>query len=183
MADEALKDINQFLTFTLGKEIFALDIGTVREVLELTSITKIPRTPEFMRGVINLRGHAVPVVDMRLKLGMSQGEDTVDTCIIIVEIEFEGEFTVMGALVDSVREVFEMTPETIEPAPKMGAAINAEYIKGMGRQNEQFIIIIDINKIFSAEELAIAKNLAGAGGGVDQPPVEEAVAAASAASA
>lgn len=178
MTDEALKDINQFLTFTLGKEIFALDIGTVREVLELTSITKIPRTPEFMRGVINLRGHAVPVVDMRLKLGMSQGEDTVDTCIIIVEIEFEGEFTVMGALVDSVREVFEMMPDTIEPAPKMGAAINAEYIKGMGRQNEQFIIIIDINKIFSAEELAMAKEISGANSGAEQPPVEEAAAPA-----
>ena len=181
MTDDALKDINQFLTFTLGKEIFALDIGTVREVLELTSITKIPRTPEYMRGVINLRGHAVPVVDMRLKLGMSKGADTVDTCIIIVEIEFDGEFTVMGALVDSVREVFEMTPDTIEPAPKMGAAINAEYIKGMGRQNDQFIIIIDINKIFSAEELAMAKEMAGLGGGnVEAPPVEEAAAPASA---
>ncbi|MBG0789367.1 MAG: chemotaxis protein CheW [Desulfovibrionaceae bacterium] len=177
MIDEALKDINQFLTFTLGKEIFALDIGTVREVLELTSITKIPRTPKFMRGVINLRGHAVPVVDMRLKLGMSQGEDTVDTCIIIVEIEFEGEFTVMGALVDSVREVFEMTPDTIEAAPKMGAAINAEYIKGMGRQNDQFIIIIDINKIFSPEELAVAKEMAGAGGQTERAPAEEAAAA------
>lgn len=177
MSEEALKDINQFLTFTLGKEIFALDIGTVREVLELTSITKIPRTPDFMRGVINLRGHAVPVVDMRLKLGMSRGEDTVDTCIIIVEIEFEGEFTVMGALVDSVREVFEMTPDTIEPAPKMGAAINAEYIKGMGRQNEQFIIIIDINKIFSAEELAMAKDMAGLGGGAEQLPAEDAAGA------
>jgi len=178
MTDEALKDINQFLTFTLGKEIFALDIETVREVLELTSITKIPRTPKFMRGVINLRGHAVPVVDMRLKLGMSQGEDTVDTCIIIVEIEFDGEFTVMGALVDSVREVFEMTPDSIEPAPKMGAAINAEYIKGMGRQNGQFIIIIDINKIFSAEELAVAKELVGLGGGAEHPPTEETTAAA-----
>lgn len=178
MSDEALKDINQFLTFTLGKEIFALDIGTVREVLELTSITKIPRTPDFMRGVINLRGHAVPVVDMRLKLGMSKGEDTVDTCIIIVEIEFDGEFTVMGALVDSVREVFEMMPDTIEPAPKMGAAINAEYIKGMGRQNEQFIIIIDINKIFSAEELAMAKEMAGMGGGAEQLPTEDAAGAA-----
>ncbi len=174
MSEDALKDINQFLTFTLGKEIFALDIGTVREVLELTSITKIPRTPPFMRGVINLRGHAVPVVDMRLKLGMSKGEDTVDTCIIIVEIEFDGEYTIMGALVDSVREVFEMTPDTIEPAPKMGAAINAEYIKGMGRQNEQFIIIIDISKIFSAEELAMAKEIAGIGGGEDQLPTEDA---------
>jgi len=159
MSEEALNDINQFLTFTLGREIFALDIGTVREVLELTSITKIPRTPGFMRGVINLRGHAVPVVDMRMKLGMSKGEDTVDTCIIIVEIEFDGEITVMGALVDSVREVFEMMPDSIEPAPKMGAAVNAEYIRGMGRQDEKFIIILDINKIFSAEELALVKGM------------------------
>ncbi len=161
MDEKTAKDINQFLTFTLGREIFALDIGTVREVLELTTITRIPRTPPFMRGVINLRGHAVPVVDMRLKLGMSKGEDTVDTCIIIVEIEFEGEQTVMGALVDSVREVFEMAPEAIEAAPKMGAAVNAEYIRGMGRQNDNFIIILDIGKIFSAEELALVR---GAGG-------------------
>jgi purine-binding chemotaxis protein CheW len=159
MAEVSLKDINQFLTFTLGKEIFALDIGTVREVLELTNITKIPRTPEFMRGVINLRGHAVPVVDMRLKLGMRKGEDTVNTCIIIVEISFEGEVTIMGALVDAVREVFEMPPETIEPAPKMGAAVSADYIRGMGRQGEEFIIILDINKVFSAEELALAKDI------------------------
>lgn len=161
MSEEVLNDINQFLTFTLGKEIFALDIGTVREVLELTSITKIPRTPNFMRGVINLRGNAVPVVDMRMKMGMSQGEDTVDTCIIIVEIEFDGELTVMGALVDSVREVFEMMPDSIEPAPKMGAAVNAEYIRGMGRQDEKFIIILEINKIFSAEELALVRGMAG----------------------
>lgn len=159
MTDDTLKDINQFLTFILGNEIFALDIGTVREVLELTSVTKIPRTPGFMRGVINLRGHAVPVVDMRQKLGMKQGEDTVDTCVIVVEIEFENELTIMGALVDSVREVFEMTPESIEPAPKMGAAVNAEYIKGMGRQNDQFIIIVDISKVFSEEELSMAKGL------------------------
>lgn len=159
MSETDVKDINQFLTFTLGKEIFALDIGTVREVLELTTITKIPRTPQFMRGVINLRGHAVPVVDMRLKLGMSQGEDTVDTCIIIVEIDFDGEQTVMGALVDSVREVFEMPPETIEAAPRMGAAVNAEYIRGMGRQDDNFIIILDIGRIFSAEELALVRGV------------------------
>ncbi|WP_147821495.1 chemotaxis protein CheW [Salidesulfovibrio onnuriiensis] len=175
MSEEVLTDINQFLTFTLGKEIFALDIGTVREVLELTSITKIPRTPNFMRGVINLRGNAVPVVDMRMKMGMSQGEDTVDTCIIIVEIEFDGEMTVMGALVDSVREVFEMMPDSIEPAPKMGAAVNAEYIRGMGRQEEKFIIILEINKIFSAEELALVKGMAG--GEQQQEAVAEEVAA------
>ncbi len=157
MTNEIMKDINQFLTFMLGKEIFAVDISTVREVLELTTITRIPRTPQFMRGVINLRGHAVPVVDMRQKLGMSAQEDTVETCIIIVEINFEDDITVMGALVDSVNEVFEMGEKDIEPAPKMGAAIDASYIKGMGRQGDEFIIIMDISKIFSAEELAMAK--------------------------
>lgn len=158
-------DLNQFLTFTLGKEIFALDIGTVREVLELPSITRIPRTPEFMRGVINLRGHAVPVVDMRQKFNMPRVDDTVDTCIIIVELQFEGDMTIMGALVDSVREVFEMPPEAVEPAPKMGAAIKADYIRGMGRQDNQFVIILDIVKIFSSEELALAKQAAGSAPG------------------
>ena len=160
MAEAAQIDLNQFLTFTLGKEIFALDIGTVREVLELPAITRIPRTPEFMRGVINLRGHAVPVVDMRMKFNMTRVEDTVDTCIIIVELIFDGDVTIMGALVDSVREVFEMAPNEIEAAPKMGTSVKAEYIRGMGRQDGQFVIILDIAKVFSPEELSMAKNAA-----------------------
>ena len=159
MSNEIAQEIHQYLTFSLGRESFALDIATVREVLELSTITKIPRTPEFMCGVINLRGHAVPVVDMRLKMGLAHSNFTVNTCIIIVEINYEGELTVMGALVDSVSEVFEMPPESIEPAPRMGAAVNAEYIQGMGRQNDQFIIILDINRVFSAEELAMVQNL------------------------
>lgn len=154
MAEQTGNETNQFLTFTLGKEVFALDISTVREVLEIVHVTRIPRTPDFMRGVINLRGHAVPVVGMRRKLNMKEVEDTINTCIIIVEVEFEGERTVLGALVDSVREVFEMPPESIEAPPKMGAAVKSEYIKGMGRQNDEFIIILDIARIFSAEELA-----------------------------
>lgn len=159
VTDSTMNESNQFLTFTLGKEIFAVEISTVREVLELTDITRIPRTPHFMRGVINLRGNAVPVVDMRQKLGMNALQDTVDTCIIIVEIDFDDELVVMGALVDSVREVFEIEPGSIEPAPKMGAAVDVNYIKGMGRQNEQFIIIMDIGKIFSVEELTVAKEM------------------------
>jgi len=160
MSDEALKDINQFLTFTLGKEIFALDIGTVREVLELTSITKIPRTPEFMRGVINLRGSVVPVMDLRLKFGMTQTEDTVNTCIIITEIELEGEITVLGALADSVQEVLDLEPEQIEPAPKVGTKLNTEFIKGMGKHGETFIILLDVDKVFSAEELTSVQGAA-----------------------
>lgn len=143
----------QYLTFTLGREIFALDIGKVREVLELTTISDIPRTPDYMRGVINLRGHAVPVMDMRRKLGMEVVEDTVDTCVIIMEVAFGDDIVVLGALVDSVREVFEMGEQEIEPAPRMGAAINADYIMGMGRQEDQFIIIVDVDSIFSEAEL------------------------------
>lgn len=150
---------NQYLTFTLNKDIYALDISSVREVLELTPITRIPRTPRFMRGVINLRGHAVPVVDMRLKFGMSRTEDTINTCIIIVEIEFDGESTIMGALADSVREVVELTENMIEQAPRMGTTIKTEYIKGMGKQDDEFIIILDISKILSVEELAMIKNV------------------------
>lgn len=159
MTDKTTSSQGQHLTFTLGKEIFALDIVKVREVLELTTVSKIPRTPEYMKGVINLRGHAVPVVDMRLKLGMSQIESTVDTCIIIIEVTFDNEAVAMGALVDSVREVSDMSESDIEPAPKMGASIDAKYIMGMGRQGDQFIILVDVDQIFSDEDLHVAKEL------------------------
>jgi purine-binding chemotaxis protein CheW len=157
MADEKTSEISQHLTFTLGKDVFALDIASVREVLELTTITKIPRTPDFMRGVINLRGHAVPVMDMRLKFGMAPAKTTVDTCIIIVEVQYEDENIIMGGLVDSVREVFEIAADRIEAAPRMGTSISTDYIKGIGKQDDVFIIILDIGKVFSAAELAMAK--------------------------
>ena len=145
----------QYLTFTLGVEHFALDVANVREILEFTSVTKVPQTPEFMRGVINLRGSVVPVMDMRLKFGMSITEKSVDTCVIVVEVSLEGETTVLGALVDSVQEVFELEPEQIEPAPRIGTKLRTEFIRGMGKRDDQFIIILDIDKVFSSDELAI----------------------------
>ena len=143
----------QYLTFGLGEEVFALETGSVREVIELVPVTRIPKTPPFMRGVINLRGHAVPVVDLRVKLELPTVTDTVNTCIIIVDVEVEGESCFMGAIVDSVREVFEMGSDQINPPPRMGTSIRADFIKGMGKQNEEFIMILDIGKVFSAEEL------------------------------
>jgi purine-binding chemotaxis protein CheW len=143
----------QYLTFGLGEEVFALETGSVREVIELVPVTRIPKTPPFMRGVINLRGHAVPVVDLRIKFDMPQVKDTVNTCIIIVDVEVEGENSHMGAIVDSVREVFEMSSDQINPPPRMGTSIRADFIKGMGKQNEDFIMILDIGKVFSPEEL------------------------------
>ena len=155
MDDKLSTTIRQYLTFTLDKELYAMDIAKVREVLEYTEITRVPRTPEFLRGVINVRGRAVPVVDMRLKFGMTRTEPTVNTCIIISEVELDGESTVLGALADSVQEVFDLEPDQIEPAPRLGARINSEFIDGMGKQGEDFIIILNIDKVFSAEELSV----------------------------
>lgn len=154
MTDEAHSGTNQYLTFTLSSETFALDIVQVREVLELSALTRIPRTPNFMRGVINLRGHAVPVVDMRIKFDLESIEDTVNTCIIIVETSFEGHNTVLGALVDSVSEVIEMPPSVIEPAPRMGTFAESASIRGIGRLKERFVIVLDVRNVLTAEEVA-----------------------------
>ncbi len=146
-------EATQHLTFKLDEEVFSLDISKVREVLEYTSVTKVPQTPDFMCGVINLRGGVVPVVDLRLKFGMAEAEKTVNTCIIIVEVTLDGESTVLGALADSVQEVFEFETDQIEPAPKIGARLNTDFIQGMGKREDQFIIILDIDKVFSTDDL------------------------------
>ncbi|MGN7613097.1 chemotaxis protein CheW [Magnetococcales bacterium HHB-1] len=152
----ASADTIQYLTFKLGSEVFAVDISKVREVLEYTSVTFVPRTVEFMCGVINLRGSVVPVVDMRLKFGMEKTEKTVNTCIIIVEIVQDDEVTVMGALADSVQEVMELNPNHIEPPPKLGTRLRSDFLKGMGKSDGRFIMILDIDRVFSSEELSSA---------------------------
>ena len=129
---------NQYFTFLLGDEVFALEIGKVREVLEYTTITKVPRMPEFMRGVINLRGNVVPVIDLRYKLGMGTVTRTVDTCIIIVEIMIDGEIIPMGALADSVKEVTELNPDQISPPPKMGIQVDNRFIRGWESRERSF---------------------------------------------
>ncbi|MBU1168777.1 MAG: chemotaxis protein CheW [Proteobacteria bacterium] len=156
MAIEGVVETSQYLTFTLDEEVYALDIKQVREVLDFTEITKVPRMPGFMRGVINLRGGVVPVVDLRLKFGLTKTEKKVDTCIIIMELTLDGETTRIGALADSVREVLNLEPDQIEPAPKLGMRLKTDFIKGMGKKNDEFIIILDIDKIFSSDELSIA---------------------------
>jgi purine-binding chemotaxis protein CheW len=155
MAVASISATTQFLTFRLQDELFALDIGKVREVLDFTSITKVPQTPDYMRGVINLRGSVVPVVDMRLKFGMTMSEQTVNTCVIIVEVEMDGETVVMGAMADAVQEVLDLEPDQIEPPPRLGTKLNTEFIRGMGKLAEQFIIILDIDKVFACGELAL----------------------------
>ncbi len=155
MSVSGITETRQYLTFILDGELFALDISKVREVLDYTKITRVPQMPEFMLGVINLRGSVVPVIDMRTKFGMNKVERTVNTCIVIVEVTLDSDNVILGALVDSVQEVFELDPEQIEPPPKIGMRLKTEFIKGMGKKEEKFIIILDIDRIFSTEELII----------------------------
>lgn len=161
MASEKLAGEGQYLTFKLDDEVYALEIPKVREVLDFTRITKVPKTPEFMKGVINLRGGVVPVVDLRLKFGMTAIEQTVDTCIIIVEVAVDGENTLLGALADQVQEVMELDAGQIEPPPKIGTRMDTDFIRGMGKYNDEFIIILDIEKIFSVEELTMVSQVSG----------------------
>ena len=159
MSIAEMTETTQYLTYKLDEEVFALDISKVREVLDFTTVTKVPRTPDFMRGVINLRGSVVPVVDLRLKFGMSATEKTVNTCVIIVEVTVDGETTILGALADSVQEVIDLGQGQIEPAPRIGTKLNTDFIKGMGKQDERFIIILDIDKVFSVDELSVVQNI------------------------
>lgn len=150
---ESVERIGQYLSFRLDGELFAMDVSRVREVIDRTEMTRIPRMPEFMRGVINLRGNVVPVVDLQMKFGIGQVEMSVDTCIVVLEVNMDEEATVVGALVDAVQEVFELGPSQIEPPPKMGARLNTEFIEGMGRLDDEFVILLDADRVFSAIEI------------------------------
>jgi purine-binding chemotaxis protein CheW len=143
----------QYLTFSLDEEVFAIDVAKVREILDYTQAMRVPGAPEFMRGIVNVRGNVIPVVDMRLKFGMSKTERTVNTCIVVMEVDVEGETTVLGALVDSVQEVFELEHGHVEPPPKMGTRWRTQFIKGIGKRNDHLIIILDIDMVFSLGEL------------------------------
>lgn len=161
MSSSFLTEARQYLTFKLSDEVFGVDVAQVREILDYVKITKVPQTPDFMCGVINLRGSVVPVVDMNMKFGMVKTERTVNTCIVVVEVLLNDEKTILGALVDSVQEVFEIEPENIEPAPKIGTKLKTEFIKGMGKRDDKFIIILNIDKVFTSEELEMVQDTGG----------------------
>ncbi|ADD66980.1 CheW protein [Denitrovibrio acetiphilus DSM 12809] len=143
----------QVLTFKLEEEIYGVDIMSVREVLDYTSVTKVPQTPEYMVGVINLRGNVVPVIDLKQKFGMKKTAKTVNTCIIIVEVDIDEESTVLGALADSVQEVVEFDGASIEEAPKIGTQLKTAFIDGMAKKEDGFVILLNVNSVFSTNEL------------------------------
>ena len=154
------KQATQYLTFTLRDEGFAREISKVREVLDVTTMTKIPRMPEYLSGVINLRGNVVPVMDLGLRLGMGSIEQTQNTCIMIVELELEAGMMEMGVLTDTVQMVLDLQAEDIESVPQMGTDLNTDFIKGMGRHgDDKFLIILDIDKVLASEGEAVTRDM------------------------
>ena len=160
MEESSTASIKQYVTFCLAEELFGVEVSRTREILSVISVTSVPQTPDYMLGVINLRGQVVPVIDMRLKLGLSAADETQDTCIIVVEVLVDGEPIVVGALADAVREVLEIKSDAIEPPPRLGTRLNTEFIKGMGKVAEEFLILLDIDKIFNSDELALVQEIA-----------------------
>lgn len=152
---------SQFLTFMLGGEMFAIGILRIKEIIEYGSLTTVPLMPEFIRGVINLRGSVVPVVDLSARFGRKGAEVTRRTCIVILEIEAEGERQDVGVVVDSVSEVLEIPLSEIEPAPTFGANIRADFIQGMGKINGKFVIILNVNHVLSIDEMAMLSQVGG----------------------
>ena len=155
---------SQYLTFALGSEMFAVGILNVKEIIEYGNLTEIPMMPAFIRGVINLRGSVVPVIDLSARFGGSQTEVGRRTCIVIVEVEDDEAKHDIGIMVDAVSEVLDIPGSEIEPPPAFGAKIRADFIFGMGKVAGKFVIILNINKVLSVEEIAL---LTGAEGAVE----------------
>ena len=153
-------ETRQYMTFKLGDELFAIDVAQVREVLEVSQITKVPTAPAYMRGVVNVRGQATPVVDLRIRFGLPGGADTVNTRVIVMELELDSEATVLGGIADSVHEVIELEPGNIDPPPRIAMRWRTDFIQGMGKRGDDFIIILDVNAVFSSEELALVRDAA-----------------------
>lgn len=153
MINENLSKINSFLSFKLGDEEFAAHVGKVLNILEMTKITEVPRAPEYMKGVINLRGTVLPVIDTRIKFGMSPTEYTTNTCIIVLDVDMDGESIHVGALVDSVQAVLEFDAKNIMPAPSIGSRYRSEFIEGVVNVDDKFIMLLNMDAVFSSDEL------------------------------
>lgn len=146
--------IDQYLTFMLGGEIFAIGILSIKEIIEYSSLTEVPMMPACIRGVINLRGAVVPVIDLAVRFGRGPAPVTKRTCIVIIEVMVNGERQDIGVVVDAVNEVLEIPLADIEPPPSFGARIRTDFMRGMGKVNQKFVILLDVDHVLALDELA-----------------------------
>ena len=154
MMEQKTAQAGKYLTFKLAAEEYGLEILKVQEIIKMMDITKVPRTPEFVRGVINLRGKVIPVVDLRLKFSMESKETTEKTCVIVVQVRRAGGTVTMGIIVDEVSEVLDVMAEQIEPAPEFGTAVDTAFILGMGKVGKKVVMLLDVDKVLSGEEVS-----------------------------
>jgi len=152
-------EISQFLTFELAAEIYAINILFIREIIEYGNLTQVPMVPDFIAGVINLRGSVVPVIDLSSRFGRSETLITKRTSIVIIEINSNNEMLEIGIMVDIVNEVLEIGADAIEDAPSFGASIRTDFISGMGKIDGKFLIILDVERVLSLEELSVVSEL------------------------
>ncbi|MDY6949200.1 MAG: chemotaxis protein CheW [Pseudomonadota bacterium] len=146
--------IDQYLTFMLGGEVFAIGILAIKEIIEYSSLTEVPMMPACIRGVINLRGAVVPVIDIAVRFGRGAAPVTKRTCIVIIEVSANGERQDVGVIVDAVNEVLEIPIADIEPPPTFGARIRTDFMRGMGKVNQKFVILLDVDHVLALDELA-----------------------------
>ena len=155
---------DQYLAFVLGGEAFAMEIRSIREVIQYGGLTEVPLMPAFIRGVINLRGSVVPVIDLSVRFGRALTEIARRTCIVILEVEHAGDMVTLGVIVDNVSEVLEIGPSEIEPAPAFGSNLRSEFLAGVGKVGGRFVILLDVNHVLSIDELAAVAGTAGDAG-------------------
>ncbi len=148
--------MNQFLTFFLAGEEYAVTILKVTEIIECAVLTKVPGAPPWVRGVINLRGAVVPVIDLAVKFGLHQTEITRRTCVVLVEVEHDGQRLVLGVMADAVHQVVELGPDQIQPPPSFGPKVRVDCIQGMGDSNGKFVVLLDIDRVLSLSEILAA---------------------------
>lgn len=160
VAAPAREEDNQYLTFLLGGEMFAIGILNIKEIIEYGTLTTVPMMPGFIRGIINLRGRVVPVIDLSARFGRASTEINRRTCIVIIEVATEGEKHDVGIVVDAVSEVLEIPVSEIEPPPSFGAKIRADFISGMGKVAGKFVILLEVNKVLSIDEMAAITQIA-----------------------
>ncbi|MEO7424854.1 MAG: chemotaxis protein CheW [Fibrobacteria bacterium] len=159
-ASGSLAKAGKYLTFNLGKEVYGIEILKVQEIIGMMSVTRVPKTPEFVRGVVNLRGKVIPVIDLRLKFALEGKEDTDRTCIIVVQVALNGIAVVMGLIVDEVSEVLNVLADQIEASPSFGTKVNTDFILGMGKVGQKVVMLLDADKVLSEDESLALGNIA-----------------------
>ena len=159
MGAEIIKGIDSYFTFRLGNELFGVNVGNVTKILGLTEITKVPNSPRYFKGIINMFGDVLPVFDGRLKFGFQESSYTKNTCILVLVFELAGQTVSSGIIIDTVEKVVIFDSEQIKPAPTIGKGFNSEFIHGIASFNDEFVIILNIEKIFSEEEIKIINSV------------------------